>query len=162
MTLFSDARSFISKYLSNPLVAAAVAYIIASLIKKHAKKTAEAVMVEGSRYAHTRSGTVDVITDKTTGKRAIIKGTDITIESMDDVVASERIKGLHERWFKELSEDQGQADKGVAAAFPMDEFAAGLLVETEHTSDPIVAARTVLDHLAEDKEYYTKLKSAGL
>ncbi len=58
-----------------------------------------------------------------------------------------------------LPEDEklGEEDPAVAAQFPMDQFQKGLVVETEHTDDPIAAARIVLDHLSEDREYYTKL-----
>jgi phosphate/sulfate permease len=153
MSLFGEVRSFVQRYLSNPLIAAAVAFIIASIIKKHAKKTSERVEIEGARYTHTRSGTVDVITDTETGQRAIIKGTDVQVESWDG--SSERIKGLHEKWFKEQERKDWDG-------FPMDEFHKGIGVEFEHTKDPFKAATIAIDHLKEDPEYYTKLKSAGL
>lgn len=38
----------------------------------------------------------------------------------------------------------------------------GIEVESEHTDDLIQRARIALDHLEEDKQYYTKLKEAGL
>lgn len=39
---------------------------------------------------------------------------------------------------------------------------AGAAEEMEHTTDRRVAVRIALDHLAEDRGYYTKLKGAGL
>jgi hypothetical protein len=38
----------------------------------------------------------------------------------------------------------------------------GIKVEMEHTTDPNVAEKIARDHLAEDPEYYTKLREAGL
>jgi hypothetical protein len=43
-----------------------------------------------------------------------------------------------------------------------DELRMGIEEEMEHTSDPIVAKRIALDHLAEDRDYYSKLEAAGL
>ena len=39
---------------------------------------------------------------------------------------------------------------------------AGTAEEMEHTTDRKVAVRIALDHLAEDRDYYTKLRGAGL
>lgn len=38
----------------------------------------------------------------------------------------------------------------------------GIKVESEHTSDKTTAREIALDHLAEDPDYYTKLKKAKL
>lgn len=38
----------------------------------------------------------------------------------------------------------------------------GIAVEQEHTTDLALAEKIARDHLAEDPEYYTKLKKAGL
>lgn len=38
----------------------------------------------------------------------------------------------------------------------------GIEVEQEHTKDLKLAEKIARDHLAEDPEYYTKLKKAGL
>ena len=38
----------------------------------------------------------------------------------------------------------------------------GIEIEQEHTSDLNLAEKIARDHLAEDPEYYTKLKKAGL
>lgn len=46
------------------------------------------------------------------------------------------------------------------------EFEQGIKVEMEHTTDPLIAARIALDHLAEIPDYYTRLakmeKEAGI
>jgi hypothetical protein len=38
------------------------------------------------------------------------------------------------------------------------ELAMGIKVESEHTTNPLIAKRIALDHLAEIKDYYTRLK----
>jgi hypothetical protein len=38
----------------------------------------------------------------------------------------------------------------------------GIEIEQEHTTDLAKAEKIARDHLAEDPEYYTKLKKAGL
>jgi hypothetical protein len=38
----------------------------------------------------------------------------------------------------------------------------GIEIEQEHTTDLDLAEKIARDHLAEDPEYYTKLKKAGL
>jgi hypothetical protein len=38
----------------------------------------------------------------------------------------------------------------------------GIRVEQEHTTSKRMACRIALDHLAEDKKYYSKLKKARL
>jgi len=43
-----------------------------------------------------------------------------------------------------------------------EELASGLKEEMEHTDNPAIAAKIAKDHLDEDKEYYQKLKKAGL
>jgi hypothetical protein len=47
-------------------------------------------------------------------------------------------------------------------AFDLDQIEMGIKVEKEHTSDPLIARKICMDHLAEDAEYYTKLKKAEL
>lgn len=42
------------------------------------------------------------------------------------------------------------------------QLAAGLRVEREHTTSDRVACEIAMDHLAEDRRYYTKLKRARL
>lgn len=37
------------------------------------------------------------------------------------------------------------------------ELVKGIKIEMEHTDDPEIAREIALDHLAEDKKYYTKL-----
>lgn len=38
----------------------------------------------------------------------------------------------------------------------------GIKVETEHTNDKSIAKQIAKAHLTEEKDYYTKLKKAGL
>jgi hypothetical protein len=42
------------------------------------------------------------------------------------------------------------------------ELLKGVKVEMEHTTNLKIATKIALDHLAEDKHYYTKLLKAGL
>lgn len=42
------------------------------------------------------------------------------------------------------------------------ELLKGVQEEMEHTTNKVIALKIVLDHLAKDPEYYTKLKAAGL
>lgn len=48
----------------------------------------------------------------------------------------------------------------------MKQFHAGFKEELEHSetehNDPVKVAKIVLDHLTEDKSYYSKLEKAGL
>jgi hypothetical protein len=46
--------------------------------------------------------------------------------------------------------------------FDMEELRKGAEHELEHTDNKLEAAKTALDHLVEEPEYYTKLKAAGL
>jgi hypothetical protein len=43
-----------------------------------------------------------------------------------------------------------------------DQLAMGIEVEMEHTRDPRVAEKIARDHLAEDPDYYSKLKTCGI
>jgi hypothetical protein len=43
--------------------------------------------------------------------------------------------------------------------FDLDEFSEGQRVEMEHTDDPEIAKEIAVDHLNEDPEYYSKLKT---
>ena len=56
----------------------------------------------------------------------------------------------------------GKGDKLSAADVDQEELSMGLSVESEHTDDPEIAKEIVLDHLAEDPQYYTHMKEAGL
>jgi hypothetical protein len=53
----------------------------------------------------------------------------------------------------------GMAEGRPDAAFPPDKLAAGAKVESEHTTEPEVAQEIAKDHLAEDPNYYEKLKA---
>lgn len=56
----------------------------------------------------------------------------------------------------------GVGDDKPKKLFDPEEFAMGLKVEREHTSDPAKAKEITSDHLTDDKKYYTKLDDAGL
>lgn len=56
----------------------------------------------------------------------------------------------------------GLGDKLTASDVDADELAMGLTIEGEHTEDPEIAMEIALDHLAEDPQYYSKMKSSGL
>lgn len=51
----------------------------------------------------------------------------------------------------------GLADKKEKSDFPADQMITGIDVEMEHTDDKDIAEEIAMDHLTEDKEYYTKL-----
>jgi hypothetical protein len=52
----------------------------------------------------------------------------------------------------------GKADRIPPSAFPAKKVEQGAKVESEHTSNKQVAAEIAQDHLAEDTNYYEKLK----
>lgn len=61
----------------------------------------------------------------------------------------------------QLHKDQipgGKADRRKPSDFDQQELAQGIKVEMEHTSDARKALEIAMDHLAEDREYYTKLR----
>lgn len=47
-------------------------------------------------------------------------------------------------------------------AFDPVQLAIGMRVEMEHTNHPVIAQRIAMDHLVEDRDYYTKLRSVHL
>lgn len=56
----------------------------------------------------------------------------------------------------------GKGDFAFIDDFSLEELKDGLKVESEHTDNIAEALEIVLDHLTENKEYYVKLKDAGL
>lgn len=56
----------------------------------------------------------------------------------------------------------GLADKKKEADFDPQQLEMGIKVEMEHTKDKKIAKEIAMDHLAEDPEYYSKLKKAKL
>lgn len=56
----------------------------------------------------------------------------------------------------------GKGDKLSSHDVNAKELAMGIKVEMEHTDDKRVAKEIALDHLAEDKKYYSKLKKFHL
>ena len=53
----------------------------------------------------------------------------------------------------------GLADGKPDSDFDHEQLAKGIKVEMEHTDDKDLAKEIAKDHLTEDKEYYTKLKT---
>lgn len=51
----------------------------------------------------------------------------------------------------------GVADKMSASQFNKDQLRKGIVVEMEHTDNPLIAEEIAMDHLAEDPQYYSKL-----
>lgn len=66
--------------------------------------------------------------------------------SVPDAVAEDKLPG-------------GLADKATPNEFDPKQLAMGVKVEMEHTSDPKIAREIAMDHLKEDPNYYTKLKT---
>jgi hypothetical protein len=56
----------------------------------------------------------------------------------------------------------GLGDKLNPKDVNREELKKGIRHEMEHTKDPKIAAEIALDHLAEDPNYYTNMKKAGL
>lgn len=56
----------------------------------------------------------------------------------------------------------GKGDHLLPEDVDKNELIVGILVEFEHTSDPLIATEIAIDHLAEIKDYYTRLVKAGL
>lgn len=52
----------------------------------------------------------------------------------------------------------GKSDKIPPSEFPAKKVARGAKVESEHTSNPVLAREITRDHLSEDMNYYEKLK----
>ncbi len=56
----------------------------------------------------------------------------------------------------------GKAAGMRSSSFNQRQLQIGAKHEMEHTSDRCVAMRIAMDHLAEDPDYYIKLRKAGL
>lgn len=67
--------------------------------------------------------------------------------------------GIYDDPFWEDSIDGGLAAGRVPAEFNVERLYQGTLVELEHTFDPYLAIEIAMDHLTEDSNYYTKLKT---
>jgi hypothetical protein len=61
-------------------------------------------------------------------------------------------------WFLKGGKAAGRSPRD----FNQNQLRIGTRHEMEHTSDRCVAMRIAMDHLAEDKDYYRKLRKAGL
>ena len=64
---------------------------------------------------------------------------------------------------KEEDEDKDEdEDEDEEEEFDETQLKMGIKVEHEHTDDDEIAEKIAKDHLKEDPQYYTKLKSLGL
>jgi len=70
-------------------------------------------------------------------------------ESFDEYLNEDKIKG-------------GKGDKLTSKDVCPNQLAVGRKVEKEHSSDKATATEIALDHLAEDKKYYSKLIENGM
>lgn len=73
-------------------------------------------------------------------------------ESKEDQKRGERYEQMFEHAGR--AQEMGVTEATVDPA----QLAAGIEVEKEHTTDPEIAKRIALDHLAEISDYYTRLK----
>ena len=69
--------------------------------------------------------------------------------ALDETIVSGTLKG-------------GRGDDAKIGDFDPVQVRMGLKVEKEHTDNPRIALKIVLDHLREKKDYYSRLKRAGL
>lgn len=72
------------------------------------------------------------------------------VEEMAYTLASALVEFLHNGKAYESGFTEDDADE--------DELAKGIEVESEHTSNPMMAKRIALDHLCEIEDYYSRLK----
>lgn len=56
----------------------------------------------------------------------------------------------------------GKGDGTKNSDFPKKQIRMGTKIEREHTKSNKIASEIARDHLSEDRQYYTKLKKAGL
>jgi len=55
-----------------------------------------------------------------------------------------------------------KSEEPLGTGYDIEQIKIGIGEEMEHTNDPQVALKITLDHLNEDKEYYSKLAASGL
>jgi hypothetical protein len=70
-------------------------------------------------------------------------------------LVSQLLDGLEDPWDPLIPDHRERFDRDL-------ELEAGIRVEMEHTDDAEVAKKIALDHLAEDPDYYKKLRDANL
>lgn len=75
MSMFEDLKVFLKKFIKNPIVIAAVAYIIYNILKKYIKT--ECVEINNSVKVVEKCGTKEVLYDNDSKMHALIDGTDI-------------------------------------------------------------------------------------
>ena len=80
MSLLSDVRFFLRKYLKNPVVVAALSYVVYRLLNKHLKKESFAERVDVIK----KKGTTELIYDTELQKYIIIKNNGEEVYSSTD------------------------------------------------------------------------------
>lgn len=83
MSMFEDLKVFLKKFIKNPIVIAAVAYIIYNILKKYIKT--ECIETNNSVKAVEKCGTKEVLYDEDSKMHVLIDGTDI-IETSNDLI----------------------------------------------------------------------------
>ena len=80
MTLFDEIKGFLGRFVSNPLVLMAIAWMVYKAVKKHNPKEGFTMIGEAVKVKHLPDGT-DVLTDQSTGGKVSVKGDKIKILS---------------------------------------------------------------------------------
>ncbi len=83
MSMFEDLKVFLKKFIKNPIVIAAVAYIVYNILKKYIKS--EAVNTNNSVKVVEKCGTKEVLYDADSKMHVLIDGTDI-IETSNSLI----------------------------------------------------------------------------
>lgn len=83
MSMFEDLKVFLKKFIKNPIVIAAVAYIVYNILKKYIKS--EDVDTNNSVKVVEKCGTKEVLYDADSKMHVLIDGTDI-IETSNNLI----------------------------------------------------------------------------
>ena len=83
MSMFEDLKVFLKKFIKNPIVIAAVAYIVYNILKKYIKT--EDVDTNNSVKVVEKCGTKEVLYDTDSKMHVLIDGTDI-IETSNSLI----------------------------------------------------------------------------
>jgi len=81
--MFEDLKVFLKKFIKNPIVIAAVAYIVYNILKKYIKS--EDVDTNNSVKVVEKCGTKEVLYDTDSKMHVLIDGTDI-IETSNSLI----------------------------------------------------------------------------
>ena len=116
-------------------------------------------MLNGSEIPE---GNVNAILDAVESGELLMSPLNEDEEPTEEAVPEEAPKEEEAPEAEEPTEDVlpgGKADGQPSSDFDPEQMKMGIKVESEHTDDPKVAEEIARDHLAEDPEYYTKLKA---